>query len=58
MHLTLLRAHYALKKKLLTASVLLVETHLKPGHADVNAGHLEGLKHIRKENLGYKESYH
>ena len=51
------RSHQALKKKLLTASVLLAETHLKSGHADVNHEHWEALKHIRKENLGYEEPY-
>lgn len=56
-HLTLQRGHYALKKKLVTASVLLVETHLKPGHTDVNLGQFEALRQIRKENLGSKESY-
>lgn len=56
-HLTLLKAHFALEKKLLIASELLVETHLKPRHADVNLGHLEAVKHTKKENSGYKESY-
>lgn len=37
--------------------MLLVETHLKFGHADVNHEHWEALKHVRKENLGYEEPY-
>lgn len=57
MHGTLLRGPYALKEKLLITAGLLVETHLKPGHADVNLGRLEALKHIRKGNLDCKESY-
>lgn len=36
--------------------MLFVETHLKPGHADVNREHLEALKYIRKENLDYEET--
>ena len=39
------------------SAVLLAETHLKSGHADVNHEHWEALKHVRKENLGYEEPY-
>lgn len=52
MHLSLLRGLYAPKKKLLTTSVLWVETQLMPVSAEVYHRYLKTIKHFRKEHWG------